>query len=250
MIVHPIADALICITQPDHARLAAQVMAAWRADGFAERASRSVTLLAIARHDDGWEEEDARPLLDPSAGRPFDYLTLPSARRDPVWQRSIAAAAGTSAYAAALIAQHYGAIARTVGRGPAWEALATTLESQRDAWFTSPPVGPVDPPVDQRLLFLRDYASLAMADLLSLMACDGRRTWAERDGYELRLEADGRITVAPDPFGGRELHLDVPARRLGPEACVSQEALDAAWARAAVEAWPAVFAGRALPEPS
>lgn len=245
MIVRPIAEHLLFVTQPDHARLAAAIVEQWRGDGFPDRATRAVTLVAVAHHDDGWEEEDVAPSIDPDTGRPFDYLTLPAAGREAVWRRGVARAAARSAYAGALTAQHGATLARTAGRDAGWGSLAALLDDLRDRWYTAPAVDAADPPPGDRLFFLRDYALLAMGDLLSLMACGGRPVMADRDGYDVRLEGDHHVVVSPDPFGGRALRLEVPVRRLPASACASSEALREAWAGSAPAPLAVVVEGRA-----
>lgn len=248
MIVSPHADGVLCVTQPDHAHLAAAMMAAWQADGFPERASRPATLLAIAHHDDGWREEDEAPTLDPATGAPRHFRALPPGEYERLWVGSVARIAGRSSYAAALVAQHFATIARAAGS--AGDGLARRLEDLRDHWFTAPPAGADDPAPGDRLFFLRDFALLALADLLSLMACGGEPAAAEREGYEVRLEGPGRLSVAPDPFGGRVVHLSVPGRRLGVTGVQSDEALRVAWRGVAPAPWPVTLVGRAVPDPS
>lgn len=249
MIVSADGHHLRCVTQADHARLAAAVMEAWRGDGFAGRATRAATLLAIARHDDGWEEEDASPTMNPATGRPFDYASLPHDRRARVWAEGTARLARRSVYGAALVAQHGAALARAFSRDRAGAALAERLEAERDRWYTAAPVSGEDVPLDGRLYFLSDYAMLAMGDLVSLMACGGARPTASRDGYDLRLTADGHVEISPDPFDGRTLRLSVPARVVPVAASASDAALASAFRAAPLVDLPVTIAGRP-PDPS
>lgn len=248
MIVCPHADGVLCVTQPDHAHLAAAIMAAWQADGFPERGSRAATLFAIAHHDDGWREEDEAPALDTATGAPRHFRALPPDRHERLWVDGVVRAGERSSYAAALVAQHFATFARAAG--PAGERLAARLEDLRDHWFTAPPVSADDPAPGDRLFFLRDYAMLALGDLLSLMACEGGPTAAEREGYQLRVDGPGRLAIAPDPFGGREVRLSVPGRRLGAGAFGADDALRAAWLESQPSPWPVTLVGRTLADPS
>jgi Protein of unknown function (DUF3891) len=71
MILRPAPDGLLCITQPDHAALAATLAEAWAADGLPDRPTRAAVLEAARQHDLGWEDVDAAPLFDPDSGLPY-----------------------------------------------------------------------------------------------------------------------------------------------------------------------------------
>jgi hypothetical protein len=225
---------IICIPQVDHAEVAGAVLDAWRADGWPERATREATRHATRHHDDGWLEEDAAPTVDPRTGRPHDFLSLPLDRRLAVWLRSAERVGEASAYAAALVCQHGAALARAFGH----DRLMQAMEDARDRWFTGPArpaqvAGLVDPPADQRLIFLRDYTLLALADLVSLLFCLGEPTAVARDGYDVKVHDTRRVLVSPDPFGGRVVPLSVRGRRLAARHYDSDDEL-----RQALEAAP------------
>jgi hypothetical protein len=54
VIVRDEGDTLLLITQPDHARLAEQILAAIRSEPVLDSPDRSVILLATREHDNGW----------------------------------------------------------------------------------------------------------------------------------------------------------------------------------------------------
>lgn len=247
MIVREDTDGLLLITQPDHARLAAALLAAWQGDGFPDRPTRPATLLATTHHDDGWVEEDRRPRWDPEQRRPYDFITLPHEPRQGIWRRAVPALGARSTYAAALVAQHAVTITRTSRMDPAWAAFLGEMERARDDWFTaSSPAGAgaLDPDPGDRLSFLRDYAMLALGDLLSLVFCNGWEDEYEQDGYTLRLRERRQLVIAPDPFAGRTIPLSIAARRVPARAFESDAALQRAWddARAVVISGEAVGA--------
>jgi hypothetical protein len=80
-------------------------------------------------------------------------------------------------------------------------------------------------------LFLRDYQTLFLGDLVSLVFCNGWTGAIEEGGYRIVLR-ENRLLVAPDPFGGLEVPLEVPARQLPDRPYLSDEDLRAAWAAA------------------
>jgi hypothetical protein len=236
VIVRQDEPGLVLITQPAHARVAAILMEAWQADGFRDRPTRDATLLATTHHDDGWIEEDAAPRWDPESRGPYDFVTLPHEPRQAIWKRAIPRIAPRSAYAAALVAQHAVTITRTSRVDPEWARFMAEMERLRDDWFMaetdSPAAAGIDPPAGDRLSFLRDYAMLAMGDLLSLVFCNGWSQPFEQEGYTFQLIQRDRLVVSPDPFGGGSVALKVSGRRLSAQAFDSAGRLRDAWEHA------------------
>lgn len=235
MIVRDTGTELVLITQPEHAALAARVMASWRDRDFPTRSSREAALLATRLHDGGWAEEDETPQWDPASGRPFEFVSHPIARRQALWPRGVALAAEHSTYVAALVAQHALTAYRHYEHDGQWREFFGTMEALRDTWFHAPPRGPahMDPPLDQRLTFLQDYAIVRLGDLVSLAFCTGWPTPHECEGY--RIQGDGwRVRVTPDPFGGEPVELRVAARQLPRRAFDSADELAGAWHEAPV----------------
>ena len=233
MIVRHDDTGLVLITQTAHARLAAAIMAVWEADGFADRPSREATLVATAHHDDGWTEKDAEPRWDPVTRAPYDFVSLPHDPRQAIWRRAVPRVAPLSGYAAALVAQHAVTITRTSRVDPEWARFMEEMERLRDDWYTSEPDNPtaaqVDPAAGDRLSFLRDYAVMAMGDMLSLIFCNGWTHLFEQEGHRLELQSGNRLVVSPDPFGGRSVPLRVTGRRLPAPSFDSAEHLREAW---------------------
>jgi hypothetical protein len=240
MIVREAGPDLLFITQPDHAALAARMMAAWRADGLPFRASRAAVLHATREHDLGWREEDAAPRVDASTGRPFDFINLPRDARQAVWRRALPQLADDSTYVAAMVAQHALTIYRRHRADPAWVSFFDEMEAARDEWYTAgarpdgTSGGPIDPPVHERLSFLQDYAMLRLGDLLSLTFCLAWTDRQEFEGYTIAAEGD-RVTVSPDPFEDEEVPIEVTARRIPRQRFTSDDDLRAALAAAGSE---------------
>jgi hypothetical protein len=207
MIVRPSGSSQLLITQPDHAALAACVMREWRAGGLPESPRRTSILLAVEQHDNGWREVDAAPLVDPATGRLLDFVGAPDRIRRAVWPRGVDRLAATP-HAAALVARHALHIYRRYRDDPAWAPFFFDLETRRDRF------------VREAALTLdnleREYAFVRLGDLISLTFCNG---WLDAQlddsgsGYAIRLEGT-RLTITPDPFGGREVPLEVGAREL------------------------------------
>jgi hypothetical protein len=223
MIVRTDGDALTLVTQPDHARLAHDILLGWQADGFPERGSRDVILLAAAEHDNGWLEPDAEPLVDPGTGLPYDFLDMPDPVKQGVWPRGIARLARVSTGAAALVAEHALTIyARYQGHAD-WQSFFDTLRSAQTELLRGDPAAERGLPEDYRFLYL--------GDLLSLIFCNGWTQTFEADGRRITLVGD-ELQVAPDPFGGAAVPLRVRSRRIAARRYASDAELRGAIAAA------------------
>lgn len=208
MIVRTDASGLYLITQPDHARLAARLIEAWRADGLPERPSRQVILLATREHDNGWHEEDAAPTVD-AEGRPHDFIGVPDPVKWRIWPRGVARLADTDPAAAALVAQHALRIFCAHRADPAWAPFFAEIEAARDRLLgITGQRGPA-----ARARFLQDYRFVYLGDVLSLFFCNRWTHPVRAEGYELRPTAEG-VEVAPDPFEGATVPLSVRAGRI------------------------------------
>jgi hypothetical protein len=245
VIVRADGDSWLLIRQPDHAVTAAEVLSHWQADGFPLRPSRDTVLHATREHDCGWAEEDDAPSANPETGEPWDFIRLPAPRRQAVWPRAVAQLAGNP-HVAALVAHHaITAYARYEG-DPAWQSFFRTMTDERDSRVATLASRAAGVTFDS---FLRDYASLRAADLISLALCHGWQETFELDHY--RGVPDGTaLTLTPDPFGGATIVWRVPGRRVPRQPYASDQALRAAHAAAPVEWISGHITGRPEPPPS
>lgn len=225
MIVRHAEGRLLCLTQPDHAALAGRLAEAWTADGVPHRATRDRLITAVASHDVGWTAEDRALRFEAATHGPCGFVTAPLEVRQGAFTRGVEALASDDPYVAALVAQHGLTVYRRFQRDPAWRSFFPELERRRDDLFAAAGPAPFG--------FLRDYTLLGLCDLFSLVFCNGWREPHLMEGYEVVLEGD-RLLVTPDPFGGAEVELAVPARALPLRPYWSQADLDAAWSGAAL----------------
>jgi hypothetical protein len=202
MIVRPADGVLQAITQPDHAALAGRIMSHWTA--LADHPRRAPILLAVAEHDNGWQEPDAAPLIDPASGRVADFMTAPIAVRQGVWPRAVARLA-SDPWAAGLVAQHAAFVYSRFRGDPAWAGFFAEMEASRDAHVRAG---------SRRLdeLF-EDYAFVRLGDLISLTFCAGWTDEQDHAGYRVRRDG-AHLTVTPDPFDRRTIAFDIQAREL------------------------------------
>jgi hypothetical protein len=177
----------------------------------------------VARHDVGWSAEDRGPRFEPASHGPCGFVDAPAEVRQGAFLGGVDTLAGDDPYVAALVAQHGLTVYRRFRRDPVWQSYFRALERRRDDLVAADGPAPAG--------FLSDYTLLGLCDLLSLVFCNGWREPHLMEGYEVHLEGD-RLVVTPDPFGGAEIELAVPARALPLRPYWSQADLDAVWASA------------------
>jgi hypothetical protein len=195
----------LLITQPDHAALAARIMRGWQNGGLPESPRHVAIMLAVQAHDNGWQEVDAEPCLDPSSGRVLDFVNVPEDVRHAVWRRGVARLTGEP-YAAALVAQHAVHIYRRMRQQPGWRQFFVDMTAARDQHLASSR--------ETIETLQREYAFLRLADLASLAFCGvDTNGQAHEMGYDIRLEGP-RLVVSPDPFDGASFEIAVTGREL------------------------------------
>jgi hypothetical protein len=224
LIVRPADNHLLLITQPDHAALAAEIMAEWDADGLLSHPRRELVLLATREHDNGWHELDARPLVDES-GQIRDFLHMPPEAHTDVWPRGVHRLA-TEPYAAALVAQHALHLFRERRGASEFEAFFREMERARDRHLNETPFDLSD--------LARDYFIVRIGDLLSLTFCNA---WTEpqREGRYTAYVEGTHLRIDPDPFGGRHVRIAIPARRIENRRFADRDEAEEAFATASVE---------------
>lgn len=202
MIVRDAHDSVHLITQPDHARLAREIMA--RCVALDAHPRRAAVLRAIGEHDNGWAEVDSAPSVDPATGAVVDFVHLPVGERQAVWPRGIARLAPDS-WAAALVAHHAITVYDRFRPDPEWTGFFAGLESSRAAML-----GASGGSFEE---LEADYGFLRLGDLISLAFCAG---WSDEQSFrEWRVRLSGTtVVVTPDPFGGGEIPIEISAREL------------------------------------
>lgn len=230
MIIRRDVASLLFITQPDHARLAADLLNQWQ--GLADHPRRAPLLLAAREHDNGWRELDEELVFDSAEGRAFDFITAPDAVKQAVWPRGVDRLAERSPYAAALVAQHALFVYDSHRDEPSWSQFFATMRGRRDDLRAG--AGHTEEELDA------DYPFLSIVDLLSLTFCNG---WGDdHERFSTRSHCDDRgLVIAPFPFATDDVPLRVRARRLADRRYASAADLRAAFEEAPLE----IIEGRA-----
>jgi hypothetical protein len=209
MIVRDDDTSFLLITQPDHARLARDIVAAIRTEPVLDTAARDTVLFATLEHDNGWLEVDAAPTIDPATGRPCDFINGPAHVKHELWPRGIARVARTDARAAALVAEHALTVYHYRAAEPEWRSFFGPITALRDDLLRQVMAahGPA------RDAFAEQYRCVRLGDVFSLQFCNGWTDPHETFGYRATLHGH-HLVITPDPFAGAVIPLRVMARRI------------------------------------
>lgn len=105
MIVQEVPDGLLLFRQTDHALLSGAFAAAWGNETIPAPARRASTLVAAARHDDGWAEWELAPGLGRD-GEPVDFIHIPVSEHVELYRRGIDLVEHEDPYAGLVASLH------------------------------------------------------------------------------------------------------------------------------------------------
>jgi hypothetical protein len=253
------------VTHPEHARLAGEFASHWGNALFARPEPRAQVLHGIYAHDDGWAARDAQPAVT-KQGKPaafsvelvgtysaFEEIELASYLA--VRREAVQLVAKDDPYAAILISMHtHNLLSARADRStikaehlPLLDAFLVeqrTLQQELRERLAAAGSLPEDVLSMERLQ--KHFELLQACDNLSLLGCvdyPGRATllhpFALTDGrvVEVAVEHVGerRFRLLPYPFDADALLFGLQARFVAGEVFETAEALQAAFAAAAVE---------------
>src|ERR1700739_165155 len=89
MIIQEQGDHLVLIRQTDHAVLAGHFAHELGGDGFAPLAPQESLVLAGTEHDNGWNEWEILPEIDPGTFLPYSFMSIPTRDHIDLYQRGI-----------------------------------------------------------------------------------------------------------------------------------------------------------------
>jgi len=224
MIVRPAKNGLQLITQPDHAQLAARIVE--HAVALNAHPRREAILLAVAEHDNGWAEEDAAPIVNPTTGHPADFVNVPEAVRHRVWPRAVRRLA-PHPWTAALVAEHAVVVYDRFRVEDGWTSFFSAMEGARDQMVRASGLTSSE--------LVSDYVFVRVGDLISLLFCMAVSQPQHIGDWSVHITGD-RVVVSPDLFGGQSIPIEIRAREIPNRTFESDEDL-----RAAVRAAPEVM---------
>lgn len=239
MIVRDEGNAFLLITQPDHAQLAEEIVAAVQTEPSLDGSVRDTILLATREHDNGWIEVDAEPTIDSATGRPCDFIAGPARVKHELWPRGITRVAKMDPRAGALVAEHAVTVYGYRRDEPEWAAFFDSITAMRDALLQR--IGMLDG--TRRDRFEADYRCVRLGDSFSLQFCNAWQEPHDTMGYRAAMRGS-TLFISPDPFD----RATVPLRVIGRRIPARKYRDDADLRRAVAAATPEIVIGEARGE--
>jgi len=206
------SDKWLLTSQPEHARLAAIIGAAWN---FPDGKPSDEVFKALIGHDDGWKEADASPLVKQN-GDPRSFHEVKLADAIPIYDRSIEIRKEAGLlYAAALVTGHFLKLAESadLARTSIKDTIACgrfLARQRKNLANLKEAIGKEE--AGQKLLekYDTDLRFLQVCDYLSLLLCtdfSGEETIQDvpylADGNKLHVKRKNSslaLTLSPLPF--------------------------------------------------
>lgn len=246
MILRSVRNEFLCIPQREHARLAAEVALGWRAPVCPDGVTWPDIVRAVYHHDDGWEDWDRDPQLDPATKELRSFTDMRLEDSTVLWRESVLACRDKPAYDGAphhpaapiWVARHFAHLVEQAARHHpentgrqecsrlflefADEVETEILQQHGAAAGLSP----------EALEF--GYHAVRWFDLVSLNLClvttsDDVTLESPGWGPMIYRFSNEQSTLRPWRLAQDSLSLRVPARRLTSRTFESPRAFDVAW---------------------
>jgi hypothetical protein len=239
MIIQEQGDHLVLIRQTDHAVLAGHFARELGNEEFLPPQPQESFLLAAAEHDNGWNEWELLPEIDPVTFLPYSFMSIPTRDHIELYQRGIERLVKVDRYAGLLVSMHcLGLYDRTRATMPGFSAkYVKSQESQIVSDFLQTlRLQQLRLKVDLRAdPKMKDFTDekwlqanalrLEALDRLSLYFCMGPLEGATIDAvpadykgtevdWELQPEGTNAATLEPYPFRRDPLEISILARRI------------------------------------
>lgn len=260
MIVRSENGNFLLIRQTDHAELSGIFAQEWGNDIFRRPEPFDSVCLASALHDNGWQEWEEAPKLDPATRFPYQFTDLPVEEHLTFYLRGIARVLEKDRYAGLLVSMHCSGIYKqrygtdpglklrrlTSEVEPVVQGFMERLEKQqrelRAELCSRGEAGASPGSVEEKAIWA-NYKLLQMMDRLSLYFCMARVSQRslgpaplDYDGRDTELSLrpldDHTVILSPFPFRKSPLRVSVKARTTPEQAYNSEEHFRAALAQA------------------
>jgi hypothetical protein len=106
MIIQEHGDHLILIRQTDHAVLSGYFAREAGNENFVRPEPFDSFQLAATEHDNGWNEWELQPRIDPVTFLPYSFMSLPTLEHMDLYQRGIERVVKVDRYAGLLVSMH------------------------------------------------------------------------------------------------------------------------------------------------
>jgi hypothetical protein len=239
MILQEQSDAILAIRQTDHAFLSGFFAREWGNDFFS-RIEPSVSFcLAASEHDNGWQEWELTPGVDPKTFAPYSFMNVPTEEHIALYQRGIDRVVKADPYAGLLVANHCtGLYDRARATMPGYSAKYVPAQEQNRASDFVQRLrlqqlrlkvdlrnNPDTKPFTDENLIKANSMRLDALDRLSLYFCLGAKDQTTIEAvpvddqgkevdWELRPFGTNQFTLDPYPFRRDPLSFAILARRI------------------------------------
>ncbi len=239
MIIREQGDQLLLIRQTDHAFLAGFFAKEWGNEEFPRPEPFESFCLAVAEHDNGWNEWEIEPSLDPRSRVPYSFMSIPTEEHIALYQKGIERLVKVDHYAALLVSMHATGLydkARATMPGYSAKYVKSTESTMVTDFVQRLRLQQLRLKVDLRAneatkdLVVEDtlkanFERLEALDRLSLHMClnpqencmiDAVPKDASGNEVDLDLRSEGGnvLTLAPYPFKREVLEVSILARRI------------------------------------
>jgi hypothetical protein len=232
-------DQLVVIRQTDHAVLAGFFARELGNEKFVKPEPMESFLLAATDHDNGWQEWELNPTIDPVTFQPYSFMSIPTTEHMALYQRGIERVTGADPYAGLLVSLHCMELydkTRATMPGFSAKAVKTNESSQINEFLQKLRLQQLRLKVELRSDgWKKDAADekwirmnskrLEALDRLSLYFCMSPMEPAtieavptdHRGGeadWEVQTDGNGSVTIEPYPFRREPLEISILARRV------------------------------------
>jgi len=239
MIVQQTSDPMVVIRQTDHAILSGFFAREWGNDVFRRPEPFASFCLAAAEHDNGWQEWEMTPGVDPKSFTPYSFMSVPTDEHVLLYQRGIDRVVKSDLYAGLLVAGHCtGLYDRAKATMPGYSAKYVKSQEQQHANDFVQRLrlqqlrlkvdlrnDPATKELTDEKLITANIQRLAALDRLSLYFCLGADHDTTIEGvpingngeeadWELRAAGGNEFTLDPYPFRREPLEFALLARRI------------------------------------
>lgn len=239
MIIQHSNDPMVMIRQTDHALLSGFFAREWGNELFVRPEPFAAFCMAAAEHDNGWQEWELAPGVDPKSFAPYNFMSVPTEEHVALYQRGIDRVVKSDLYAGLLVASHcMGLYDRAKATMPGYSAkyVKSTEQHHANDFIQRLRLQQLRLKVDLRndpatkaftdeKLITANVQRLAALDRLSLYFCLGADHDTTIEGvpmndngdeadWELRAVGGNQFTLDPYPFRREPLEFALLARRI------------------------------------
>jgi hypothetical protein len=239
MIIQQGSDPIVTVRQTDHALLSGFFAREWGNELFSKPEPFASFCLAAAEHDNGWQEWELAPGVDPKSFAPYSFMSVPTEEHVLLYQRGIDRVVRSDLYAGLMVATHcMGLYDRSRATMPGYSAKYVRSHEQQHAndFVQRLRLQQLRLKVDLRndpttkdftdeKLIRANAQRLDALDRLSLYFCLGAEgdttiegvpvnDYGEEVDWELRRAEGSQFTLDPYPFRREPLEFAVLARRI------------------------------------